>query len=727
MSSAGKKPILARGSGEELVGRSTAIDAILAHAAGRSRTNGISLLSTPGSGASELLKRAYDVVFRTATDLIPIYFAFDRRDGDAVGTARRFVREFLAQTVAFGRRDLSMIYSTFDLPELSRRALPRDGFWFDSLIESLRIEGDSRLYTRSCFSAPLRAGNTKFFLVFDDLHELMHIAAADGIFDDLKETYRNAPFPFIFSARRRFFGSDNEFPRMMLEPLSMQDAGILAERLATERGIAISEPVRDLLALECGGNPSFIESIIRRAFVDRIPLTSFPNAQRAYSEELFAGEIGLHFDSLFAAATPTLDAEENILGLLFDAVDGDSQLTSVEKWRKRTGLRETEFEHVLEVLSVSEVVRLTSNRVEPMTENTVLCDYVRCRFRLEIAGENRALVYAESLAEFAKRSPKMMSRAYREAANIDLRALMSRFDAHRVPSAFIDYGAFKEEYKGLPEADAMSRMLNDENRIELPKIVFAAHTEAFYRAMGMHTDRERSAVAIGFQDGSYTDEDEVVWLAAEIDSKMEATRELTEFWCDRLETAALMCDFANYRLWLVAPEGFSPEALDLMEQRGCFGSSRRQAELLAEYLGSEPFSAHDETENEYEIVLPMGDESELIAAHTLEEIAKRHGLKSHAINQIKTAVVEACINAAEHSFSPDRRIRLKFTIADGRFTVSVANRGIRLADKISVPLETEEGRRGWGLRLMRRLMDEVKIEHVEDGTLISMSKILEPA
>jgi anti-sigma regulatory factor (Ser/Thr protein kinase) len=34
------------------------------------------------------------------------------------------------------------------------------------------------------------------------------------------------------------------------------------------------------------------------------------------------------------------------------------------------------------------------------------------------------------------------------------------------------------------------------------------------------------------------------------------------------------------------------------------------------------------------------------------------------------------------------------------------------------------GRRGWGLELIRRLMDEVRVEQVDDGTRILMTKYL---
>ena len=108
------------------------------------------------------------------------------------------------------------------------------------------------------------------------------------------------------------------------------------------------------------------------------------------------------------------------------------------------------------------------------------------------------------------------------------------------------------------------------------------------------------------------------------------------------------------------------------------------------------------------------------AAHTLDEIAKKHGIKSHAVNQIKTALVEACINASEHSHSPDGRIHQKFVVGEDHITITVSNRGVRLAD--AKPPAEDSLRRGWGLELIKKLMDEVHVMQTDDGTRLSMTK-----
>jgi serine/threonine-protein kinase RsbW len=122
--------------------------------------------------------------------------------------------------------------------------------------------------------------------------------------------------------------------------------------------------------------------------------------------------------------------------------------------------------------------------------------------------------------------------------------------------------------------------------------------------------------------------------------------------------------------------------------------------------------------------MPMGEDTEMIAAHTIEEIAKRHAFPVKAVTQMKTALVEACINASEHSLSPDHRIHQTVIVDTDKITITVANRGLRLLDNLPKPDTSASQRRGWGLKLIGGLMDDVRYEQSDDGTRLTMVKYL---
>jgi serine/threonine-protein kinase RsbW len=244
-------------------------------------------------------------------------------------------------------------------------------------------------------------------------------------------------------------------------------------------------------------------------------------------------------------------------------------------------------------------------------------------------------------------------------------------------------------------------------------------------------DEDRCLVAHTFEDGAYSDAQEVVWLAADIEAKLEVDLDIARAWCDRFETLAANLGFTRCQIWLISNEGFTEEASRLISRRKAFSSSRQQLVLIAERLRE---AATDSTvqsteANEFLMVVPMGEDVELIAASTAEQIARRLMFRPEAINQIKTAVVEACINASEHSFSPDRKIYQRFRLESDRLVVTISSRGIVPANLngASSGLETSEAaeeRRGWGLKLIRTLMDEVEFERVDDGTSLRMTKYL---
>jgi hypothetical protein len=131
--------------------------------------------------------------------------------------------------------------------------------------------------------------------------------------------------------------------------------------------------------------------------------------------------------------------------------------------------------------------------------------------------------------------------------------LLARFDGRSVSSAVIDYGKFKVELKGADD-ETVQRAINEgEDMIALPQIIYTADTAAFYPKFAQLSDPEHSAVAVGFTGRAQ--KDEITWLAAEIDSKLEADRETAGFWCDRLEMVAATCGYEQFRIWLVSPEG----------------------------------------------------------------------------------------------------------------------------------------------------------------------------
>lgn len=721
---------------EDFTGRSSETDEVLRHAKKTAPNYGLLLLSKPAGGLSELLRQVYDQLFYEQGDIIPFYFAFSKNDKTAEQAARRFLQTFLLQTVAFRRADAKLLDAAPEICELAELSVPEDGYWIDRLVTACETKShlkDERSFVRQALSAPLRANahKARTVVLIDNFHYLENIKGELNLLEELKEIYQRSTVPFVLAGRRRYVldavQSGNvklqKVDTVHLNPLSNSDAGLLVEKNAETSGVQVNDQTRDLMVQQFGGNPFWISSMFAAARERKQHLDSFQQVEQLYIDALLGGSAGKYYETILNELAPDFETKKRILNLLAN----DGRRTPVEEWYKRLKLPEAQCYRILRTLHVNELVRLSSGQVE-VSDDEILRDYIESHYRMEIVGESRALVVGNLLAESLKRAPQTMTQFYRRSSSIGLRELLFVFNCQKVPWSLLDYSLFKERYKGLEEAEIVENLEREADRFSLPQIVYAANCVAFYPPINQFSDEERSAVALGFEAGTYTDENEIVWITAEIDSKMEAAPELIEFWCDRLEMVALMCNFVNYKLWLVTPEGFSPEAWEILKQREAFGSSRRQVEFLIKFLKAENLIHKKLKANEYEMIVPMGDDTEMIAAHAVEEIARRHDFAPRAINQIKTALVEACINASEHSLSPDRKIYQKFTVEDDKIIITISNRGIKIPAKQIVESITEiepgEGRRGWGLKLMRTLMDEVRFEQIDDGTRISMVKYL---
>ena len=710
--------ILARRRPGEFVGRAMQMGRLLRLAGGSEENKGLAVLAAPAAGTSELLRQVHDRLFVEQDSTIPFYFELKPSDRTAQAAALRFLCEFLLGTVAFRRREPSIIAASPAIAEIADMAAPADGHWITPLLHAYRSDGEvsgERAFIRNCLGAPIRAAaaGAKVFVMIDASHVAPELDGGHAFLEDLIELYSRSSLPFVLAGLRRFLFSRTELETVALDQFSFADTAVFIDSTASHLGISVNEQTRDLIAVQLGGDLHNIANLLAASAAAGRDLLSFEQVEKLYTDEIFGGRSAKRLNGLFDRIVPAPEEQAGLLRLLSEAAAGPVAVESAEFNRAE----------VINALNYHEIVSIASGRIELEPSNHVVSDYISARVRLELENVPRALAVGEALTANIKRAPSLMARHYRRSASIGLKEMMSAFGGHEISPMLIDYKTFKSELKGLDD-DAINRALEeDKERITLPRIVYAAHSADLYPPIAEICDAERSAVAFGFTGAG--EKNEIVWIAAEIDSKLEATADTAAFWCDRLEMIALNCNFNSYRLWLIAPEGFDDAAMQVLDERTAFGSSRRQALLMKQVLmPSEPATASKSNVIEYEFTVPMGDDTEMIAAHAVEEIAKRHQFPVKAINQIKTAMVEACINAAEHSLSPDRKIYQKFAIDGDKLTITVANRGLRLADKAPAGSEPENGRRGWGLKLMKGLMDEVSIEQTDDGTRIVMVKYL---
>ncbi len=729
--------ILALTPREDFVGRDAELRALTQQAVAAT-ARGIILMSAPGAGAGELLRQTYDQLFQQRGFAIPVYFPWKANES-ASETGRRFFKTALQQYIAYRRVDSLLCTAPLTLNDLSDLALPSDYELVTTLIDRFEREQTSENeFLEFCFSMPHRLSvNGRVVYPLLDCMATQPFGPGATIAGSLLRLIRRTRGPFAIAGLRRqvaqlLHDADRTISdasgTVNIDRLDDEAASRLIDTLARRRNIKIDEASRDLIAQQLGGSPLFISTFLRTAHDKQTSLVSFLNCQRLYVDDLMGGSIKRHFDSIINGLADSSQTKRTLLRVLYESAASETRKSSLGAWKKRIGLASHEFEQLIEALHVYEMVNSTAAFIEVNTDSYPWIDYLRTQYELEVSGGPRARVVGAMLAETLKRAPQTMAQKYRRESALGLADLLPQFNCQDIPAVLFHYDRFAARYKGETPDAIESGLETESELLRLPQVIQAVCCGAITNTAGSVS--ERCVVAHAFENAEYETESEVVWLVTEIDSKLEASRELIEASCDRLTSLARENGFERFRIWLITREGFSKDASDFLNERKAFGSSRQQFELIAKLVSTETLEPSTIDADEYEMIIPMGEDSELVAARAVEQIARRINFQPEAINQIKTALVEACINATEHSLSPDRRIYQRFRLEDDKLVVTVASRGVvptqlpgRNGQEASIE-PNAKSRRGWGLKLIKTLMDEVEFVHVDDGTQLRMTKYL---
>jgi serine/threonine-protein kinase RsbW len=323
----------------------------------------------------------------------------------------------------------------------------------------------------------------------------------------------------------------------------------------------------------------------------------------------------------------------------------------------------------------------------------------------------------------------MMTR-YNRAIELQLVELLSRFDFQSVPASLFDHVAYDKHYRGISRVQVRRALDDEQERLRLPQVVLVNDLGAGEQP-GVNW---RLFAATGFEGGIYTEANEVLWLVALINSKEPLDVETLGRIDQRLEPALRGQGSKSGRMpqcirWYISKEGFSAVASERMASLPAYRSTYAHLDLIQDYLTRLSLGRQARPASEFELVIPIEDEAELIAARTAEQIARAAHFDQEAINQIKTALIEACINAAEHSDSPDRKIHQRFAIDEDKLIITVWNKGKTFGaanGQAAPPLGAQPAKaaRGRGLKIIRALMDEVEFERTDDGARLVMTKYL---
>lgn len=685
----------------------------------------IVLMGSRWVGKTELLLKVHEMLFRAQSAVAPVYYRF-KGYGDALDLAEDFIKELIKQVVAFSRRDAGIGRMESSLDRLER--LIMDGHspdvgWLVKRYREARKSGDRVAALRNAMMAPHHLTNhtgLRVYLLLDDIHLAGSVRLyPDGpsVTGELVGALNSGAVSFAASAPPRRlppgWTTDGRVEALTLGGLDRETSLSMMGELMRGYGLGFDTEVLEFAAVKLGRVPMYMKNLVWAARKSSQGLEDLKDFAGLYAREVTTGGLAFVFSSALTLGTTT-----ELRVARFVARAGSSSIEEIEEAVLPGG---GGLAAALDGLSRNGLVASNLGSVT-WTGDGPTADFVEYLYRTRIEGatteEAVSAIVDECLREGYRTRDDSTGASFTDQV---LRALRA-FDGQEVPEELLR-GEYAPAGAGAagPRPDA-SRTL------ELPELTGCFDSRRFERGEA----GPPVFIARGFRKGRYDSSGEVVWLVMVKDSASPVNAGDVDNFTRRALSLARNLGSPGVVRVMTSRSGFTGEAMKKAE--GLFAVDREGVTALEGILsapaGPAPGHPAPGPGQEYEVVLPSSERAELVAARAAEEIASAMGFSEDAMGEIKAALVEACINAFEHGGLTGSRVRVKFVSRKGTLEIRVRNPGARFAGKTTTSASGGVSgelprKRGWGIELMKSLMDDVRFERLGEGTETVLVKHLD--
>ena len=678
------------------------------------------------SGKTEILKRAYKRLFWEQEGVIPFFSSLPK----SIPSAEAFCREYFLtnalQCIGFLRKDARLVASEkHDLNRIVQLAYESQLSWLTDAIDHFHqftknkdLQALARLSILFPSSIAARTG-LHAFVFLDDFHHLSSVASPAEmslLTADFLQALESRQAPHCLAgASKPLFQSlfrTAELPGCVevipLRPLRPSEAQEILEGLCRRFDIALASEISSFVVEQLNCNPFYLRSLVQAARRESKNLDSARQFASLYNFELTEGSLQLYFSSLLHSTPLTAVERIKALEFLHYCAHAPLEFAALHYLKGRELSEGVDFEAILNALASLGLIDYSFGVVSAL-HDPVLKDWVVWNFSHKVRGAELSRVQFDLASALLRKFGQ--TRQSRPQMDIlkTIQAVLGGMNCQSVPPGWFSYRQYARPEEATPQKAA-----GREEEMVLPEVI----TVSVPRNLALTGGELPGGLVLarGFDRGIYSDDAETAWLAGSV-AGAAGLDEVQRFYrqCEAIKRQE---GLKRAQFWLVAEEKFNQAAMSFAESQGLFTSSLEQLRLLAQEI-LKPEDAVQEPEDReepvtYEMTIPMSPDSELVAVRAFEQIAEGIDFTEKAKGQVRMALMEACINLKEALASDTGKIHVGFKIADDLLLVRLRPEGISGTETDLV--------KAWGMKMLRTLMDEVKLQRTAKGFELVMIK-----
>jgi uncharacterized protein YbcI len=384
---------------KNFVGRNNELDALkrVAHDALSGNATSIFLSGKWGTGKTELLMHLYNHLFRTQKETIPFFYRIKTEVSSLAGFAEDYLTAFLLQSVAFVKKEPSLLYTgIYSLKDLNKMALETGMQWAVDIIESfqqIREGGDSLRSYELAVSAPFRCflkSEKPFIILIDDFHRLKNlVSAAEAkrpwtLFENSLQS-RYTPHVisgFQMNIQEMLFeesGIGEHLEVLDLDGLDKESARQLFSALSIRFGISVEPSVINFIDI-FRGNPFHIKSFAQAAR-QKGRTFSRKDLLSVYAKEIMNGKTRSYWTSLLKTHVPEFPMRRPALKVIYRFCENSE--VEIDNLAGELSLDREELDGILNLLHASGVIETGFSMLE-CADDRVMVDTIRALYMKEV-------------------------------------------------------------------------------------------------------------------------------------------------------------------------------------------------------------------------------------------------------------------------------------------------------------------------------------------------------